>query len=119
MSEILLNCLAVPSNLVGEIGVKDVVTIKIDDKDPIHFLREEIRKKYSPLFDNIPITKFGLRSLDYTNSIQAMLASLNWGNKNEGKALNSMDKISEHFPKDKSEKDIHVIVYLNIQTSDS
>jgi hypothetical protein len=75
MSEIQLNCLAIPSYLVRNIKVQDIVTVEIDDKRSIQILREEIRKKYSPLFDNIPITKFELRTINYTGNVQSILDS--------------------------------------------
>ncbi|CAB5380112.1 unnamed protein product [Rhizophagus irregularis] len=40
--EILFNCFAVPSDLVGIIGVQHIAVVRIDDKESIHFLRKEI-----------------------------------------------------------------------------
>ncbi|CAB4376441.1 unnamed protein product [Rhizophagus irregularis] len=115
MSEILLNCLAVPNDLIGKIRVQDVVVVEINDRKSIHFLREEIRKKYSPLFDNIPFTKFDLYSIDYTGNVQELLTSLNGRHDVKSRLLDPMDKIFERFKKI-NEKDLHVIVYLDIQT---
>jgi hypothetical protein len=88
------------------LGVQHVV-VKIDDKEPIHFLRKEIRKEYAPLFDNISLTKFELRSI--TVFKQYLLTSLNEEVNVEGQALNPMAKIFDCLPKKMSEKDIHVI----------
>ncbi|CAB5369906.1 unnamed protein product [Rhizophagus irregularis] len=93
MSEILLNCLAVPNDLIGKIRVQDVVVVEINDRKSIHFLREEIRKKYSPLFDNIPFTKFDLYSIDYTGNVQELLTSLNGRHDVKSRLLDPMDKI--------------------------
>lgn len=122
MPEIKLNCLVVPSDSVGRITQQHVVTIKIINEESVHFLRSQIKKEHKPRFDNIPITEFevhaiGLNSDKVIASVNAegVLQSVNSGRRDEGQALIPMSNILDHFPKQPSKIDIHIIVYLEIQ----
>lgn len=114
MPEIQLNCLAVPSNLVGKISQHHVVTLKINSEESVHSLRREIKKEYTPRFDDIPITEFVVRAAPFSsNNVARNNVPLLLMNTNEG--VYPMSVISEHFREQPSKKDIHIIIYLDIQ----
>ena len=123
MPEIRLNCLIVPSDSVGRITQQHVVTIKINNKESVHSLRLQIKKEHTPRFDNIPITEFEVRAIALNSdkvlasvNAEGVMISVNSGRQDEGQALIPMLNILDHFPKQPSEKDIHIIIYLDIKT---
>ena len=124
MPEIRLNCLVVPSDSVGNITQQYVITIKINNNESVHSLRSQIKKEHTPRFDNIPITEFVVRAILLNSdkvlasvNAEGVMISVNSGRQDEGQVLIPMHNILDHFPKQPSEKDIHIIIYLNIQTS--
>jgi len=124
MPEIRLNCLVVPSNIpVEEITHQHVVTINIDKEESIHSLRSKIKKEYTPRFDDIPITEFALRAVEYSSNdiakenVTAVFLSLKNGI--QGTELFPISSIFKHFPEQPPVKDIHIIVYLDIKTPSS
>ena len=123
MPEIRLNCLVVPSDSVGRITQQHVVTIKINNNESVHSLRSQIKKEHTSRFDNIPITEFEVRAIDLnsdkviaTVDAEGVVQSVNGGRRDEGRALIPVSNIFDHFPEQPSKKDIHIIVYLEIQT---
>ena len=124
MPEIRLNCLVVLSDSVGNITQQHVITIKINNNESVHSLRSQIKKEHTPRFDNIPITEFVVRAIPLNSdkvlasvNAEGVMISVNSGRQDEGQVLIPMHNILDHFPKQPSEKDIHIIIYLNIQTS--
>ena len=122
MSEIRLNCLVVPSNCpVEKITRHHVITINIDNRESIHSLRKQIKEEHSPRFDDIPITEFVVRAIDLNSdrkeaSIDAGSVMNSVQNKsNIGSEKFPISNIFEHFPGQPSQKDIHIIVYIDIQ----
>ncbi|GBB95707.1 hypothetical protein RclHR1_00260012 [Rhizophagus clarus] len=90
----------------------------------LSILRSQIKKEHTPRFDNIPITEFEVRAIALNSdkviasvNAEGVMISVNNGRQDEGQALIPMLNILDHFPKQPSEKDIHIIIYLNIQTS--
>ena len=124
MPEIRLNCLVVPSNCpVENITRQHIITIKIDNNESFHSLKKQIKEEYSPRFDDIPITEFVVRAIDLNSdkkeaSINAESVMNSVRNKTViGSVQFPMTNIFEHFPFQPSSKDIHIIVYLDIQES--
>ena len=124
MPEIRLNCLIVPSNCpVERITRYHIITIKINNSESIYSLRKQIKKEHSPQFDDIPITEFvvcmiNLNSDKKEASINAESVMNSVQNKSKiGSVQFSMSNILDHFPIQPSLKDIHIIVYLDIQES--
>ncbi len=124
MPEIRLNCLVVPSNCpVEKITRHHVITINIDNRESIHSLRKQIKEEHSSRFDDIPITEFVIRAIDLNSdkkeaSINAESVMNSVQNKSKiGSVQFSMSNILDHFPIQPSLKDIHIIVYLDIQES--
>ena len=122
MPEIRLNCLVVPSNCpVEKITRHHVITIKIDNSESIHSLRKQIKEEHSPRFDDIPITEFVIRAIDLNSdkkeaSVNAESVMNSVQNKTKiGSEQFPISNILEHFPGQPSKKDIHIIVYLDIQ----
>ena len=122
MPEIRLNCLVVPSNCpVEKITRHHVITINIDNRESIHSLRKQIKEEHSPRFDDIPITEFVVRAIDLNSdrkeaSIDAGSVMNSVQNKsNIGSEKFPISNIFEHFPGQPSQKDIHIIVYIDIQ----
>uniref|UniRef100_U9SS41 Crinkler effector protein N-terminal domain-containing protein n=1 Tax=Rhizophagus irregularis (strain DAOM 181602 / DAOM 197198 / MUCL 43194) TaxID=747089 RepID=U9SS41_RHIID len=121
MPEIRLNCLVVPSDSVGRITQ---LTIKINNNEFVHSPRSQIKKNiYTPRFDNIPITEFVVRAIPLNSdkvlasvNAEGVMISVNIGRQDEVQALFPMLNILDHFPKQPSEKDIHIIIYLDIKT---
>ncbi|PKY18805.1 hypothetical protein RhiirB3_116013 [Rhizophagus irregularis] len=124
MPEIRLNCLVVPSNYpVERITRHHVITIKIDNGESIHSLRKQIKEEYSPRFDDIPINEFMVRAIDLnsdkkeaTFNAESVMNSVQ-NNTKIGSEKFPMSDIIEHFPGQPSQKDIHILVYLDIQAS--
>ncbi|GBC09715.1 hypothetical protein RclHR1_09060012 [Rhizophagus clarus] len=121
MPKIRLNCLVVPSNCpVEKITRHHVITINIDNEESIHSLRKQIKEQHSPQFDDIPITEFVVRAIDLnTDKKEASIDAESVMNdvQNETKIGSErfpISNIHEHFPGQPSEKDIHIIVYLDI-----
>ncbi|RIA82496.1 hypothetical protein C1645_835254 [Glomus cerebriforme] len=119
----LINCLVVPSNSVGRITQQHVVTIKINNNKSVHSLRSQIKKEHTSRFDNILITEFVVHAIPLNSdkvlasvNAEGVMISVNSGRQDEGQALISMLNILDHFPKQSSEKDIHIIIYLDIKT---
>ena len=124
MLEIRLNCLVVSSNCpVEKITRHHVITIKIDNSESIHSLRKQIKEEHSPRFDGILITEFVVRAIDLNSdkkeaSINAESVMNSVQNKSKiGSVQFPMSNILDHFPVQPSPKDIHIIVYLDIQES--
>ncbi|RIA86453.1 hypothetical protein C1645_740843 [Glomus cerebriforme] len=122
MPEIRLNCLVVPSNCpIEKITRNHVITIKIDNSESIHSLRKQIKEKHSPRFDDIPITEFVVCAIDLNSDkkealVNAELVINSVRNKTKiGSEQFPISNILEHFPGQPSKKDIHIIVYLDIQ----
>ena len=122
MPEIRLNCLVVPSNCpVEKITWHHVITINIDNRESIHSLRKQIKEEHSPQFDDIPITEFVVCAIDLNSdkkeaSINTELVMNSVQNKsNIGSEKFPIFNIFEHFPGQPSQKDIHIIVYIDIQ----
>ncbi|GBC33488.1 uncharacterized protein OCT59_007640 [Rhizophagus irregularis] len=87
---------------------------------PDHKLKKNI---YTPRFDNIPITEFVVRAIPLNSdkvlasvNAEGVMISVNIGRQDEVQALFPMLNILDHFPKQPSEKDIHIIIYLDIKT---
>src|SRR5688500_14595837 len=111
MSEIRLNCLVVPSDSVGRITQQHVVTIKINNNEPVHSLRSQIKKEHTPRFDNIPITEFEIYAIPLNSNkmlasvnAEGVMISVNSGKQNKGQVLILMHNILDHFPKQPSQK---------------
>ncbi|RGB22880.1 hypothetical protein C1646_775380 [Rhizophagus diaphanus] len=124
MPEIRLNCLVIPSDSVGNITQQHVITIKINNNESIHSLRSQIKKEHTSQFDNIPITEFVVYAIPLNSdkvlasvNTEGVMIIVNSGRQDEGQVLILMHNILDHFSKQPSEKDIHIIIYLNIQTS--
>ena len=124
MPEIRLNCLVVPSNCpVEKITRHHIITINIDNRKSIHSLRRQIKEDLSPRFDDISITEFVVHAIDLNSdkieaSINAESVMNSVQNKIKiGSVQFPISNIFEHFPGQPSQKDIHIIVYLDIQES--
>jgi hypothetical protein len=124
MPEIRLNCLVVPDNIpVGEITRQNLVTIDIGTNESVHSLRSKIKKECAPCFDDIPITEFVVRVVEFSsndlgkdNNTALFLSLKNGVMGTELSPISPISIITERFPKLSSKNDIHIIVYLKIQT---
>ena len=69
MPEIRLNCLVVPDNIQAEkITRQHLLTINIDTQESVHALRSKIKKECAPCFDDIPITEFVVRVVEFSSN---------------------------------------------------
>ena len=124
MAEVRLNCLVVPNNISAKkITRQYLLTIDIGTQESVHALRSKIKKECAPCFDDIPITKFVIRMVEFSSNDlgkdnnTALLLSLKNGV--QGTELFPISNIVKRFPKQPSKNDIHIIVYLKIQTPNS
>ena len=120
MPEIRLNCLVVPDNIPAEkITRQHLLTIGIGTQESVHALRSKIKKECAPCFDDIPITEFVVRVVEFSSNDlgkdnnTALFLSLKNGV--QGMELSPISNM-ERFSKQPSKNDIHIIVYLKIQT---
>ena len=124
MPEIRLNCLVVPDNIpVREITHQNLVTIDIGTNESVHSLRSKIKKECASCFDDIPITEFVVRVVEFLsndlgkdNNTALFLSLKNGVMGTELSPISPISIITERFPKLSSKNDIHIIVYLKIQT---
>ena len=124
MPEIRLNCLVVPDNIQAEkITRQHLLTINIDTQESVHALRSKIKKECAPCFDDIPITEFVIRAVEFSsndlgkdNNTALFLSLKNGVQGMELSPISPISIITERFPKQSSKNDIHIIVYLKIQT---
>ena len=69
MPEIRLNCLVVPDNIQAEkITRQHLLTINIDTQESVHALRSKIKKECASCFDDIPITEFVVRVVEFSSN---------------------------------------------------
>ncbi|PKK58613.1 hypothetical protein RhiirC2_763321 [Rhizophagus irregularis] len=124
MVEVRLNCLVIPDNISAEkITRQHLLTIDIDTQESVHALRSKIKKECAPCFDDIPITEFVVRAVDFSsndlgqdNHTALFLSLENGVQGTELSPISPITIITERFPKQPSKNDIHIIVYLKIQT---
>ena len=124
MPKIRLNCLIVPSNCpVERITWHHIITIKINNSKSIHLLKKQIKEKHLPQFDDILIIEFVIYTIDLnSNKKEALINAESVMNSIQNKSkIGSvqflMSNILDHFPVQPFPKDIHIIVYLDIQES--
>ena len=125
MLEIRLNCLVIPDNIqVEKIIYQHLLTINIDTQESVHALRSKIKKECAPCFDDIPITEFVVHVVEFSsndlgkdNNTALFLSLKNGIIGMEISSISPISIITERFPKQSSKNDIHIIVYLKIQTS--
>src|SRR6266498_1679793 len=125
MLEIRLNCLVIPDNIqVEKIIYQHLFTINIDTQESVHALRSKIKKECAPCFDDIPITEFVVHVVEFSsndlgkdNNTALFLSLKNGIIGMEISSISPISIITERFPKQSSKNDIHIIVYLKIQTS--
>ena len=124
MPEIKLNCLIISDNIsVRKITRQNLVTIDIGTNESIHSLRSKIKKECASCFDDISITefmvymvKFSSNDLGKDNNTALFLSLKNGVIETELSPISPISIITERFSKQSSKNDIHIIVYLKIQT---
>ncbi|PKY48959.1 hypothetical protein RhiirA4_236729 [Rhizophagus irregularis] len=130
MAEVRLNCLVVPNNIQADkITRQHLLTINIGTKESVYSLRSKIKKECAPCFDDIPITEFVVRAVEFSSNDLAndnhTALFLNLKNGVQGTELSPISPISpissipnftERFSRQTSKNDIHIIVYLKIKT---
>ncbi|RGB32656.1 hypothetical protein C1646_762593 [Rhizophagus diaphanus] len=124
MAEVRLNCLVVPDNIQADkITRQHLLTIDIGTKESVHSLRSKIKKECASCFDDIPITEFVIHMVEFSsndlgvNYNTALFLSLKNGVMGtELSPISPISIITERFPKQSSKNDIHIIVYLKINS---
>ena len=127
MAEVRLNCLVVPDNIQADkITRQHLLTIDIGTQESVHALRSKIKKECAPCFDDIPVTEFVVRAVEFSSNDLAndnhTALFLSLKNGVQGTELSPISPISsipnftERFSKQSSKNDIHIIVYLTIKT---
>ena len=83
----------------------------------------KIKKECTLYFDDIPITEFVIRAVEFSsndlgkdNNIALFLSLQNGVMGTELSPISPISIITERFPKQSSKNDIHIIVYLKINS---
>ncbi|RIA86437.1 hypothetical protein C1645_829305 [Glomus cerebriforme] len=124
MTEVRLNCLVIPDNISAEkITRQHLLTIDIGTQESVHALRSKIKKECAPCFDDIPITEFVIRVVEFSsndlgkdNSTALFLSLQNGVMGTELFPISPISMITERFSKQSFKNDIHIIVYLKINS---
>ena len=124
MAEVRLNCLIVPDNIPADkITRQHLLTIDIDAKESVHSLRSKIKKECAPCFDDIPITEFVIREVEFSsndlgsdNSTAFLLSLQNGVQGTELSPISPISDITKRLSKPSSKNDIHIVIYLKIKT---
>jgi Crinkler effector protein N-terminal domain len=124
IAEVRLNCLLVPDNIPADkITRQHLLTIDIGIKESVHSLRSKIKKECAPCFDDIPITEFVVRAVEFSsndlgsdNSTAFFLSLKNGVQGTELSPISPISDITERLSKQSSKNDIHIVVYLKIKT---
>jgi hypothetical protein len=124
MAEVRLNCLLVPDNIQADkITRQHLLTIDIGTNESVHSLRSKIKKECAPCFDDIPITEFVIRAVEFSsndlgsdNSTAFFLSLKNGVQGTELSPISPISDITKRLSKQSSKNDIHIVVYLKIKT---
>src|SRR4051812_49132000 len=107
MPEIRLNCLVIPDNIQAEkITRQHLLTINIDTQESVYALRSKIKKECALYFDDIPITEFVVRVVEFSsndlgkdNNTALFLSLKNEVMRTELFPISSISIITERFSK--------------------
>jgi Crinkler effector protein N-terminal domain len=124
IAEVRLNCLLVPDNIPADkITRQHLLTIDIGTEESVHSLRSKIKKECAPCFDDIPITEFVVRAVEFSsndlandNHTALFLSLKNGVQGTELSPISPISDITERLSKQSSKNDIHIVVYLKIKT---
>ena len=84
-------------------------SVKISRDEPISELKDAIKAKKAPEFDNFPADRLKLWKKEIPDDQDDLLSNLTL---NDGDELLATKKISKYFPDSPPEEHIHVIVKL-------
>src|SRR5437868_11208874 len=118
MSTITLSCL-----VVGENPYENAFNVKINKTEAVSELKDTIKEKQKPFFDNVAPKDIKLWKVDISlkeenKKLFAVNTKINVNIKDklEGEELKPLSKISKHFPSQPADKHIHIIVQRPVET---
>ncbi|POG68563.1 hypothetical protein GLOIN_2v1636630, partial [Rhizophagus irregularis DAOM 181602=DAOM 197198] len=120
MSTITLSCL-----VVGENPYENAFEVDIEINKSISKLKDAIKEKKAPEFDNFATDKLKLWKVDISfeeenKKLELVNTKINVNIKDElgGEELPPLSKISKHFPSQPADEHIHIIVQRPVETKE-
>ncbi|RIA79897.1 hypothetical protein C1645_839681 [Glomus cerebriforme] len=120
MSTITLSCL-----VAGENPYENAFNVKVNKTEAVSELKDAIKEKKAPEFDNFATDKLKLWKVDISfeeenKKLELVNTKINVNIKEDlgGEELPPLSKISKHFPSQPADEHIHIIVQRPVETKE-